>query len=49
MYRIIRVTDEGYLKDIGYRSYKKYLEVEQVIKGLKKTYPKRVFTIIQTV
>ena len=49
MYRIVRVTNQGYLKDIGFVSYKSYLEVERVIKGLKKTYPKRVFFVIQTV
>ena len=46
-YRIFRITAEGHLKDIAFMDYKSYLEAENVVKGLKKSYKKRKFVIIQ--
>lgn len=45
MYQIFRLTNEGYFKDIGYTPYRSYIKAEQVVKGLKKSYPKRKFKI----
>lgn len=46
-YKIIRITAEGFLKDIGYKPYTSYLKAENVVKELKRTYPKRNFIIQQ--
>lgn len=49
MYKIFRITADGYLKDIGYRGYHRYLDAEKVVKGLKKTYPERKFLIFNPI
>ena len=45
-YKIFRLTNEGYLKDINFKSYNNYLKAENVIRELKKLHKKRKFTII---
>lgn len=47
-YRIFRITSDGFIKDISYMPYKSYIEAENVVKGLKQSYTKRKFLILQT-
>lgn len=46
MYRIFRLTKDGYLKDVSYVDYPTYLKAERVLKVLKKSHPKRKFKVI---
>lgn len=46
-YRIFRVSDMGFLKDIGNMNYGSYLEAERVVKARKKDYPNTTYVILQ--
>lgn len=45
-YIIFKITSEGFLKSIAYQPFNNYLEAERVVKGLKKDYKTRKFTIL---
>ena len=46
-YKIFRLTSEGYLKDIAFKSYPHYLQAEKVVNTLKRENKKKKYIIFK--